>query len=194
MNGYQVNTVYLAQTGQPVTIQSGRDSNANGDSAGDRAMLNPFATSGTIGSSISNVCGAPNGSTYVAGACHTGDPTVGYVAKNPAARFVVTGAGVVSNLGRNSWTTPGFGVWNLGVGKKTYFGEQRYLMVRADVFNVLNHPSFALSNGNVFSNAGVTVGTTTPGYVLPADPNFLNAPGLFSGGFRSITLGLKFVF
>jgi hypothetical protein len=194
MNGYQVNSVYLAQTGQPVTLQSGRDSNANGDSAGDRAMLNPFVTSGTIGSSISNVCGAPNGSTYVAGACTTGDPTVGYVAKNPAARYVVTGVGVRSNLGRNSWTTPGFGVWNLGVGKKTNFGEQRYLLVRADVFNVLNHPSFALSNGNVFSNAGVTVATTTPGYVLPADPNFLNAPGVFSGGFRSITLGLKFVF
>ena len=163
-------------------------------------MLNPFVTSGTIGSSISNVCGAPSGSTYVGGTngtpagCTKGDPIIGYVAKNPAARFVVTGAGVVSNLGRNSWTTPGFGVWNLGVGKKTNFGEQKYLLVRADVFNVLNHPSFALSNGNVFSNAGVTVATTTPGYVLPADPNFLNAPAVFSGGFRSITLGLKFIF
>ena len=200
VNGYQLSSVYLAQTGQPVTIQSGRDSNGNGDSAGDRAMLNPLVTSGTIGSSISNVCGAPNGSTYVGGTngtpagCTSGDPIIGYVAKNPAARYVVAGLGVRSNLGRNSWTTPGFGVWNLGVGKKTSFGEQKYLLVRADVFNVLNHPSFALSNGNAFSNSGVTVATTTQGYVLPADPNFLNAPAVFSGGFRSMTLGLKFVF
>jgi hypothetical protein len=59
---------------------------------------------------------------------------------------------------------------------------------------VLNHPSFALSNGNVFSTTGTTVATTTPGYVRPGDPNFLAASTLFSGGFRSMTLGLKLVF
>jgi hypothetical protein len=40
----------------------------------------------------------------------------------------------------------------------------------------------------------VTVATTTPGYVLPSDPNFLNAPALFSGGNRTITLVLKLTF
>jgi len=68
------------------------------------------------------------------------------------------------------------------------------LQARVQVFNVLNHPSFALSNGNVFSTTGTTVATTTPGYARPGDPNFLAASTLFSGGFRSMTLGLKFVF
>ena len=68
------------------------------------------------------------------------------------------------------------------------------MQIRADVFDVLNHPNFALSNGNVFSNAGVTTATTTQGYVLPTDPNFLRADAFFSGGIRSITLVLKFVF
>ncbi len=83
---------------------------------------------------------------------------------------------------------------NLSVGKKTYFTEGKYLQVRADVFNVLNHPNFALSNGNVFSTAGVTTATTTQGYVLPTDPNFLTPDAFFSGGIRSITLALKLVF
>jgi hypothetical protein len=65
--------------------------------------------------------------------------------------------------------------------------------VKADFFNILNHPNYALSNGNVFSTAGVTTATTTQGYALPTDPNFLN-PRLFSGGIRSMTLGLKMVF
>jgi len=85
-------------------------------------------------------------------------------------------------------------VLNMSVGKKFHFTEGTYLLAKADVFNVLNHPSFALSNGNVFSTAGITTATTTPGYVIPTDPNFLKASTLFSGGFRSMTLGLKLVF
>jgi hypothetical protein len=219
LNGYEIGSVYLAQTGQPVTLQSGIDSNGNGDSAGDRASLNPFAT-GRAGSDVFPVCAATTGTTsgvavgntYVGSvgllsnsnptnACNANsanalgfDPAIGYTPVNPNAKFIVTGPGARSNLGRNSWTTPGFGVLNLSVGKRTFFGEARYLEVRADAFNVFNHPSFSLSNGNVFSNAGVTVATTTPGYVLPFDPNFLNAPALFSGGFRQITLVAKFVF
>jgi hypothetical protein len=219
LNGYEVSAVYLAQTGQPVTLQSGIDANGNGDSAGDRASLNPLGTM-LAGSDVFPVCAASAGTTsgtavgntyvgavgIVANSAPTNgcalnpsqplgfDPAIGYTPVNPKAKFVVTGFGARSNLGRNTWTTPGFGVLNMGVGKKTYFGERRYLEVRADVFNILNHPSFALSNGNAFSNAGVNVATTTPGYVLPFDPNFLNAPGLFSGGFRSITLVAKLVF
>ena len=224
LNGYELSAVYLAQTGQPVTIQSGLDSNGNGDSAGDRATLNPFGTA-LAGSDVLPVCAATAGTTSgsTAGNTYLGsagviansatlngggtngcalnpqqpigfDSAIGYAPVNPKAKFIVTGPGAKSNLGRNTWTTPGFGVLNMGVGKKTYFGEGRYLEVRADVFNILNHPNFSLSNGNVFSNSGVTVATTTPGYALPFNQNFLNAPALFSGGFRSITLVAKFVF
>jgi hypothetical protein len=224
LNGYELSAVYLAQTGQPVTIQSGLDSNGNGDSAGDRASLNPFGST-LAGSDVFPVCGATTGTTSgtAVGNTYVGsvgviansatlngggtngcalnpqqpigfDPAIGYTPVHPKAKFIVTGPGAVSNLGRNTWATPGFGTLNMSVGKKTSFGEGRYLEIRADVFNILNHPSFALSNGNAFSNSGVNVATTTPGYVLPFDQNFLNAPALFSGGFRSITLVGKFVF
>ena len=219
LNGYRLNSVYLAQTGQPVTLQSGIDSNGNGDSAGDRASFNRFGTV-LAGSDVFPVCeattgttsGAAIGNTYIGSvgvvanpnntnACATNtlnangfDPAIGYTPVDPNAKFVVTGPGAKSNLGRNTWQTPGFGVWNLGVVKRTNFGESTYLELRADAFNVLNHKSYSLSNQNVFSTSGVTVATTTPGYVLPFDPNFLNAPVLFSGGNRTVTLALKLVF
>jgi hypothetical protein len=194
-NGFSIGSVFLAQTGQPVTLQSASDSNGNGDTAGDRVMFNPFGTNPTGGSNITRVC-APvgGGSTVVAATCPAGDNTVGYLALDPTARYVIAGKGVVANVGRNSFYTPGFSVLNLSVNKDFHFTESKYLQARVQVFNVLNHPSFALSNGNVFSTTGTTVATTTPGYVRPNDPNFLAANTLFSGGFRSMTLGLKFVF
>ncbi|HEX2663856.1 MAG TPA: TonB-dependent receptor [Candidatus Acidoferrum sp.] len=217
LNGYQLGSVFLAQTGQPVTLQSGIDSNGNGDSAGDRVVLNTFGT-GRTGSDVYAVCELPGGKTGLSnggpgafntptgvaagGACFSpSDPTgntffpaIGYTPVNPNARYLVTGPGARATVGRNSLTTPGFGVLNLSVGKKTFFGEGKYLLVKADVFNILNHPNFALSNGNIFSTAGVTTATTTQGFALPTDPNFLRPDRFFSGGIRSMTLGLKLVF
>ncbi len=217
MNGYQLGSVFLAQTGQPVTIQSGLDSNGNGDSAGDRVVFNTFGA-GLTGSDAYAVCELPNGTTAPSngglgafniptgvasgGACFdpsdpTGNrtfPAIGYTPVNSGAKYVIAGPGAKANIGRNSYLSPGFNVLNLSVGKKTFFGEGKYLLVKADVFNVLNHPNFALSNGNVFSVAGVTTATTTQGYALPSDPNFLRPDKFFSGGIRSLTLGLKFVF
>jgi hypothetical protein len=217
LNGYQLGSVFLAQTGQPVTLQSGLDSNGNGDSAGDRVVLNTFGT-GMTGSDVFAVCELPGGVTGLSnggqgafttptgvaagGGCfdpsdptgNTTFPAIGYTPVSPNARYLVTGFGAKATVGRNSVTTPGFGVLNLSVGKKTSFGEGKYLLVKADVFNILNHPSFALSNGNIFNTAGITTATTTQGYALPSDPNFLRPDKFFSGGNRSITLGLKLVF
>jgi outer membrane receptor protein involved in Fe transport len=194
LNGYQLGSTFLAQSGQPVTIQSAIDSNANGDSAGDRAMVNPYRPNSTGGSDIVNVCAPVGGGSTYTGSCNPNDNTVGYLAADPTAKYVVTGVGVRSTVGRNSVTTPGFYVMNLSVGKKMSFTEKKYLQVKADIFNVLNHPSYALSNGNVFSNAGVSTASTTRGFVVPTDPNFLKPDAFFSGGIRSITLVLKFVF
>src|SRR6266576_444902 len=220
VNGFQIGSIYLAQSGQPVSLQSGNagiDSNGNGDTAGDRASVNPFA-SGLAGSDVFALCELPNGTvgqsnggpgafnvaTGVAsgGGCfdpsdptgNTSFPAIGYSPVNLNSKYVITGPGARANLGRNSFTGPGFGILNFSVGKKFHFSENKYLLAKADIFNILNHPNYSLSNGNVFSTAGITTATTTPGYVIPTDANFLKASTLFSGGFRSMTLGLKLVF
>jgi len=208
LNGYQISPVFLAQSGQPVTIQSGVDSNGNGDSAGDRAVFNASGT-GQVSGDVFPVCERAGGTTYVGGTsflsaplngCNANssapfgfDPAIGYTPVNPGDRYVIAGAAALSTIGRNSITTPGFGVLNLSVFKNTYLSETKYLQLQAQVFNILNHPNYSLSNGNVFSNAGIVTATTTQSYVLPFDANFLN-PKVFSGGIRSITLGVKLFF
>ena len=115
------------------------------------------------------------------------------LAADPTAKYVIAGPDVRSTVGRNSFRSPGFGVWNLALAKSVHFSEGTYLQVKADFYNVLNHRNFTISNTNIFSNAGVTAATTNPGYVQVADPNFLNAQ-IFSGGNRQVTLGVRFVF
>ena len=121
------------------------------------------------------------------------DPAIGYTPVDPSARYIVAGGGALTNVGRNSFRSPGFGVLNLSIFKNTHFTESKYLQVRAEFFNVLNHANYAISNGNVFNTAGITTALSNPQYVLPFDPDFLN-PKKFSGGQRTVTLGLKFIF
>src|SRR5437870_786491 len=152
INGFQIGSIYLAQTGQPVTIQSGGvDSNGNGDSAGDRASVNPFAT-GRLGSDVFPVCAATAstqsghavGTTYIGSTSVTNttttngcslnsanplgfDPAIGYTPADYTARYLITGPGARTNLSRNSFASPGFGVWNLSLGKDFHFSEAKYL-------------------------------------------------------------------
>jgi outer membrane receptor protein involved in Fe transport len=197
LEGYSIGAVYLAQSGQPVTLQSGFDSNGNGDTAGDRGVLNPFGTA-LRGSDVIPVCGNADGSTSLAGdtlgnsgSC-TG-PTIGYLAADPSAKFVIAGPAVRTTIGRNSFRSPGFGVMNLSLGKKVRITESAYFQLKADFYNVLNHKNFTISNGNVFSTSGVTAATSNPGYVNITDPSFLNSK-IFSGGNRQVSLAAKFVF
>jgi len=200
LEGYSLGVVYLAQAGQPITIQSGQagiDSNGNGDTAGDRGVLNPFGTS-LKGSDVIPVCANSDGTTSLAadtlgnqGAC--AGSTIGYLAADPSAKYVIAGPDVRATIGRNSFRSPGFGVMNLSLGKKVRLTESVYFQLKADFYNVLNHKNFTISNGNVFSTSGVTAATSNPGYVSITDPNFLN-PKIFSGGNRQATLTAKFVF
>jgi outer membrane receptor protein involved in Fe transport len=200
LDGYNIGVVYLAQTGQPVTLQSGLagiDSNGNGDTAGDRGVLNPFGTS-LKGSDVFPVCANAGGTTSLAtdtvgndGSC--AGPTIGYLAADPSAKYVIAGPDVKATIGRNSFRSPGFGVMNLSLGKKVKLTESAYFQLKADFYNVLNHRNFTISNANVFSTTGVTAATSNPGYVSIADPSFLN-PKIFSGGNRQVTLTAKFVF
>jgi hypothetical protein len=208
----------LAQSGQPVTLQTGVvDSNGNFDTAGDRATLNPSGTGNVLNESFQGdilpVCEGPGGATYVpavasgstfltaplngcnanAGAPLGFDPAIGYVPANPHDKYVVTGNAAVPNIGRNNYRSPGFWTMNLALYKDVHFTETKSLQMGAQVFNLLNHPNYALSNGNVFNTSGANTALATQGYALPNDPTFLQAKQ-FGGGIRSMILSLKFIF
>jgi hypothetical protein len=198
-HGWQWNGTYLVQTGQPVSLLANADSNANGDAAGDRGILN---TSGTerIGSGVDLVCVGAGGLTSVSPAatgCAGGSANVaGYVATNPSARYIVAELGALPTLGRNSFESPGVNVWNMGLFKNTKLTERTTLQFRVDTFNTFNHRNFSLAQPTVFQT-GVLIGTvnnalSTTYSNIPSDL-FLN-DRQFTGGSRQMQLGVKLIF
>ncbi len=211
LNGYQVNTAYVAQAGQPITVLSGIDSNGNGDAAGDRVVINSSAH-GLGGSDVFSVCAvSATGAVFLSpdtiyngsngGVCtdptnsNVIDPAIGYLAQDPNARFVLAGWGTQATAGRNSVRSPGFGILNLSVFKNTHITETKYFQIRAEAFNALNHRNFTVSNGNIFNAAGVSAATGNPAYSqAAAGPDFFLNSKVFNGGSRTMVLGVKFIF
>jgi hypothetical protein len=189
LNGWTLSGSYLYQSGQPITIQSGVDSNGNGDAETDRVILNPAGIEG-VGSLVNRVCRDPvTGATSVDPLC-TSQSTVGYVAANPNARYIQAGAGAVANLGRNTADSPAFNVWNLAILKEDAVTERVHLGFRVEAYNVFNHPNFTIGSLSVFPS---TTNALTQGYASltgVAAGTFLNSK-IFNGGGRQIQLSIK---
>lgn len=196
LNGWQINATWLAQDGQPITPQAGSDLNGDGSSTGDRAVVNPSATALRSGTGVNFVCSGSGGATSVSATiagCGGSVGVVGYVAIDPTAKFVGGSLlGAVSTAGRDSVSTPGFGVVDLGIFKNTYVTEKAHFQFRVEMYNAFNHRNFSLNIPTVLTvldpgNALVT------GYAnVTSGSSFLNSHQ-FSGGNRIIQLGLKFI-
>jgi hypothetical protein len=63
-------------------------------------------------------------------------------------------------LGRNTLRGPGLYNLDLSLIKTTRIGETSELQLRAEFFNVLNHPNFGLPNGTFTSSSLGTISTT----------------------------------
>jgi hypothetical protein len=200
-HGWEWNGSYLAETGQPVTALSGVDSNRNGDSAGDRTVFNPAGV-GLTGTGVNFVCNAgAGGATSIVSdpsTCGSGDDSniVGYAAIDSTARFIQAGVGARATAGRNTVSTPGLNIWNMGVFKSTKLTERFTLQFRAETFDTFNHRNFSIglpsNNGALDSNTNTN--PLNGGYIfVTSGPSFLNSR-LFNGGSRAMELGLKLVF
>ena len=102
--------------------------------------------------------------------------------------------GQFGNMHRNMFPDSGFRNFDFSVGKNFHFGETMRLQLRAEFFNILNHPNFANPYGgqngfglNDPSAGGFGCGCATPD-IAAANP------AVGSGGPRSIQLGAKFIF
>lgn len=192
--GWQWGGAYLAESGQPVTVQSRRDIDGNIDSAGDYAFRNVGGTSG-IGSDSQTVCW--NG-VAVSFGCTTHSQVVGYVATVANAEWIRPGLGGVTNGGRGSVIRGGINNWNMEISKRTpVWGEGRVLQISAQFVNVFNHPSYSIGGGGIFGLT--TPALTNTGFVTPGSANFLNEK-TFSGGLgqspfqRVIQWSMKLIF
>jgi hypothetical protein len=189
LNGWTVSGSYLFQSGQPITIQSGIDSNGNGDADTDRAILNPGGTEG-VGSLVTRVCRDPaTGTTSVNASCAASN-TIGYAANNSNAKYIQAGLGAVANLGRNTFDSPAFNIWNLALQKEDVIGERVRIRFRIEAYNAFNHPNFTIGNFSVFPSTSNALTTGYASLTGVTSGTFLNSK-IFNGGARQLQLSIK---
>ena len=157
-NGWQLNTIITVQSGRPIDIVGGSTS-FFGNQRPDVVPGQPFVL--------------PNW-----------NPSTGYL--NPAA--FATPTGDFGNLGRDRVFGPGF--WNVdfSITKNTRLWEQAMLQFRAEIFNIVNHPNFALPS------AFITPGQSPAGFVTQTPDVAQGNPGLGGGGPRVVQFGLRLQF
>jgi hypothetical protein len=74
--------------------------------------------------------------------------------------------GVYGTSGYNMLRGPRFQDWDMNLKKNTAWGDHYNVQLRADVFNIFNHPNFTTPNANISnSNVGTVTGISgTPSY------------------------------
>jgi hypothetical protein len=120
-----------------------------------------------------------------------------------AASDCAIGSRHYGNLGRNALHGPTFKQWDLAIYKNTAITERLKMQLRAEFFNVLNHPNFAnpflpafiadpgVNGFGVSGNREVGQG----GYPIVATGDVgIGNPFLGGGGPRGIQLAAKFTF
>jgi Carboxypeptidase regulatory-like domain len=162
MSGFQLSGIFRIQSGNVETpFVNGVDLNRDGSAANDRpAISNPQAPSNSV-AFRSTLFGIP-GAGYVD---INGNPIT-----LSNARYVVDRAFQTGIAGRNTLRAPAINSLDLSLQRSFSVPkmENAHFEVRFDVFNALNHPQFAFTNGDV-----------SDGNVLN---EFFNQPRLNRGG------------
>jgi carboxypeptidase family protein len=195
LSGINIAGVYTYETGERITVRSGTDANQNGDSAGDRAILNPGGTEG-VGSTVSALlrsCAHPDPTDPTKCLDSNASRTIGYVANNPNAKYIQAGLGAVSTIGRNTFLLPPINNFDISLFKNFRFGESKVIQVRADFFNAFNHPQYVPGSVNTVDPIATT-GLTTLNQIAPLTTDFLNPGKVLSSNPRVIQMALRFNF
>jgi hypothetical protein len=177
LGNFTVAGSYTLESPEYATVQSGIDSNLNGDSAADRVIINP-AGDADLGSAVTALT-------------NSGGEIVGYLANNPNARYIRAGAGAYANGGRNTLPLRGINNFDTALIKRFSITEQKKLEFRALFFNFLNHPQYtpgSISTGNSVAR-NITRNNLIPGNALFNDPT-----RVFESNARYITLAARFTF
>lgn len=182
LGGWGTSGILQFQSGAPQTVfVNGFDVNGDGETANDRPDRgNPNAKI-----NYSNAClSSPTCITGVGfndGSGNLVDFNTGAPGTVNDFRYIVfnQNSGHQGNLGRNTFTYPGFMNWDASIIKRFKLPTERSQNVelRMDMFNAFNHPNLGVSalNGNINS------------------VNFLNLDATRRGG-RTLTLWAKYSF
>jgi hypothetical protein len=171
LGGWEVTPIVSWQTGNPFNLVAFNSSSFAG--VGSSITLNasgPIQTSGNpLGQWISNpgVLSVPCTLTTTS------------ATKTPTC---TAGTLQFGNLGRNQLYGPGFSNVDLGLAKNTKITEKLTLQLRADAFDVLNHPNY----GQPGASGGFLAASLQPLVPVTGNPALSN-PGNQFGAFSTIS-------
>jgi len=179
LGGFTFSGTYTLESGQKATVLSGIDANRNDDAAADRA--------------IRNVNGVRNTASTVSALTNSAGQVVGYVADNSNAEYIQTGLGAVSNSARNTLQLPAINNLDFSIFKNFRMGETRRIQLRADLFNLFNHPQYIPGSPNdVAPIDSVAVGQVNT--IFEGNTDFNRPQNVFSSNPRVIQVALRFDF
>ena len=193
VGNWQVTPIYTYETGEWGDVQSGLDSNLNGDTAGDRAIFNPNGTPGT-GSGVTPLCTSALPTTTTCGSSASRPFLVGYLATNGNAQYITAQAGALATAGRNTVKLPPIDNIDLSILKRFGIREGMNLEFGASLQNLFNHPQYIAGLINDVASFGNTTGAARSSYLNPAASDFLNPKAVFSSNSRTMALALKLKF
>ena len=168
---------YAAETGEMATCQSGTDSNLNGDSAGDRCVVNPQ--------------GNPHLGSDVTALTNSSGATVAYLALNPSAMFIKAGYGAYANAGRNTIPMPGINNFDVSLAKILKVTEGKSVEFRTDMANAFNHPQYTAGYVDSVKPTSQTISRV---FLLPSNSAFQQWNQNFPSNARNIQMALKLNF
>jgi hypothetical protein len=179
VGNWEVAPIYTYQTGNWFTVQSGTDSNENGDSGGDRAYYNPG--------------GNPNIGSGTTALKNSAGQTVAFLINNPAAGYVTTPKGALATAGRNTLRLHPTDNIDATIAKGINIAEKYKLQFSGRFYNIFNHPQYVGGYLSDVAPIGFT-STAVHNFVIPSTAGFDQPSQAFSSNPRGITLAAKFTF
>src|SRR5262249_35273547 len=140
LGGWNVNSIFQFHTGLPITPYDG----AGQSLQGTRSLERP-----------NRIC---DGKTNASGPNDTW-MDINCFQHAPAGQFGDSGVGII--YGPKYWN------WDLGLSKDFWFDNKRYLTLRSEAFNVLNHPNFAIQAGSAHISNPATFGRVQNSFSAP---------------------------
>jgi outer membrane receptor protein involved in Fe transport len=161
LKGWQLNNISTIRSGVPFTVRLGFNRSGNLNTTAFAAHERPNLARG-------------RGDDLILGGPDLYFDTSAFQLPAPNTR---------GNLGRNTLIGPGMVNFDASIGKSFTLSEKRWLQFRAEVFNLANHPNFAVPSGLV-------VLTNAQGAISPTAGRISSTVTTS----RQIQLGLKFTF
>jgi len=177
VGNWKFSATYTYQSPEYATVQSGVDSNQNGDAL-DRAIVNP-AGAANVGSGVTAVKNASGA-------------TVAYVANNSNARYIVAGLGALSNGGRNTLPFDPINNIDASLQKKFNINERMAIQFGIQAFNVFNKAQF--TGGYLSDVTPYTTNAVSRNSLIPNNADFGHYDQYFPSNARTAQLVAKFTF